>query len=128
MTLEDSKKLLRYLAGIDGRKVTNDAAHAIQKLLAQFDYVDVLEAVERVVERHPDDQWISLPKVRNLLESARAMPHAECEHGVPESTPCHDCTHDPDTCDMCRPVAGISDTRDNMRSTAAEFKNTWGRR
>ena len=90
MNLEESKKLLRYLAGIDGRKVTNDAAHAVHKLLQPFDYADALDATEIVVERHPGDQWISLPKVRALLESKRPANRPVCEHGVPLGQ-CHDC-------------------------------------
>jgi hypothetical protein len=90
MNLEESKKLLRYLAGIDGRKVTNDATHAVHTLLKPFNYADVFDAVERVVERHPGDQWISLPKVRALLESARPTNRPTCEHGIPTGQ-CHDC-------------------------------------
>jgi len=93
MNLEESKKLLRYLAGIDGRKVTNDAAHAVHTLLQPFNYADAFDAVERVVERHPDDQWISLPKVRALLESARPINRPTCEHGIPAGQ-CHDCEQD----------------------------------
>lgn len=90
MNTEESKKLLRYLAGIDGRKVTNDAVHAAHRLLQAFNYDDVMDAVERVVERHPGDQWISLPKVRALLESARPLNRPMCQHAIPVGQ-CHDC-------------------------------------
>lgn len=90
MNLEESKKLLRYLAGIDGRKTTSDAAHATHRLLEPFAYSDAMAAVDRVVERHPGDQWISLPKVRALLESWRPVNRPTCEHSIPDGQ-CRDC-------------------------------------
>lgn len=93
MNLEESKKLLRYLAGIDGRKVTNDAAHATHKLFRDYDLVDAMEAAERTIERNPEDPYVSLQKIRSLLDSARPAARPECRHGVPHGSACYDCTH-----------------------------------
>ena len=131
MTPDETRKLLGEIAVIDNRKMTPETAKTWHDLLAGFDYAACNAAV-RTIRLNTPDLWITpghvAQVVRGKLRDSGYTASPRCEHGITRGDYCHDCTHDPDTCDMCRPVAGISDTRDNMRSTAAEFKNTWGRR
>lgn len=128
MTLEETNNLVRFVAAIDGRKVTKDTVTAWHQMLAGYTYLETKRAAEVAVKNTSRD-YITVAEIVAVIRSdyvrAGNTGRAQCEHGIPLGTPCHDCSHDPEWCQACMPQAGVSDTVDNMRATVAAFKNMW---
>ena len=130
MTREEAKQLVRFLAALDGRKVTSDAVEAFHQMLGGYAYAEAKEAAQTAVRNTTRDyatvgEIISVLNGKQVRAGHRSRP--ECEHGLPLGVPCHDCTHPPD-CPACRPVRGISDTPENRRATVRAFASRMGAR
>ena len=130
MTLEETGNLVRFVAAIDGRRVTRDTVQAWHQMLAGYTYLETKRAAESAVKNTSRD-YITVAEIVAVIRGeyvrAGSTGKSHCDHGVPLGTPCHDCTHDPEWCQQCMPIAGVSDTRENMRATVPAFREVWGR-
>lgn len=129
MTFEESKQLVRFLAGLDGRRVTQEAAHAFHQMLGNYTYADAKAAAQTAV-RNTTRAQCTVGEILSVLngQAGAGIPRSRyCTHGVPLGAPCHDCTH-PADCPMCMPIPGLSDTPANRRATVASFAAQVARR
>lgn len=104
MTLDETAKLVRFLAALDGRKVTNDVIHAHHQMLAQHTYLDAKRAAETAARNTRRDHT-TIAEILAVLngQAARAgqPTYRTCAHGVTKPAYCHDCTHTPNACELC---------------------------
>lgn len=130
MTPDETRRLLGEIAVIDNRRMTPETARTWHDLLGGFDYTACHAAVKKIRLNTPD-LWITpghvAQVIRNEMRDAGRDANPTCGHRIPLGEPCHDCTHDPEWCQACMPIAGVSDTRDNMRATVAAFAKRWSR-
>lgn len=130
MTPDETRRLLGEIAVIDNRRMTTETARTWHDLLGGFDYAACNAAVKKIRLNTPD-LWITpghvAQVVRNQMRDAGRNANPTCSHGIPLGEPCHDCTHDGEWCQTCMPIAGVTDTRDNMRATVTAFGKTWRR-
>lgn len=120
MTLEETKELLRYIAAIDGRRVTSDTPRAWHDILAPYSKPLVWKA-SRIAIKNLGGKYLEISAIVDVIRSEqRTSTIRTCEHGAPIGAACHDCTHPPG-CVMCRPIPGVSDTPENRRATVHAF-------
>jgi hypothetical protein len=127
MSPEETRKLLRYIAAIDGRKVTNDGVTAWHQLLGGYTYADTKTATETAI-KNASGKYLEVGMIFDVLRGQPSRAHSRwCDHGVPLGDYCHDCTHPPG-CPTCRPVRGISDTPENRLATVRASASRMGAR
>ena len=120
MTLEETKELLRYIAAIDGRRVTPDTIRAWHDILAPYSKPLVWKA-SRIAIKNLGGKYLEISAIVDVIRSEqRTSTIRTCEHGAPIGAACHDCTHPPG-CLMCAPVRGVSDTPEARRATVHAF-------
>jgi hypothetical protein len=96
MTHEETRKLLRFIAAVDGRKVTRDTVHAWNQLLSAWTYAEAKAAAETAI-KNSAGKYLEIGLIIAVLRGEPlTRPTSGCDHGVPRGQYCHDCTHDPD--------------------------------
>lgn len=124
MTPDETRRLLGEISVIDNRRSTPEIARTWHDLLNGFEYSQATAAVRKIRLNTPD-LWITpghvAQVIRNQLRDSGINGTPACEHRISLGEPCHDCTHDGEWCQMCMPIVGVSDTRENMRATVDRF-------
>lgn len=127
MTLEETKELLRYIAAIDGRRITSDTTRAWHDLLKPYPKPLVWKST-RVAIKNAAGKYLEISAIVDVIRAEqRTSTIRTCEHGSPVGGFCHDCTHPPG-CPMCIPIPGLSDTLDNARAAVRSMAATIERR
>jgi hypothetical protein len=105
MTLEETTNLLRYIAAIDGRRITKDTTTAWQHLFARHDYQPVFDATQTAI-RNASGRYLEASMIFDVLRRQPTTQHPtrRCPHGQPLGNYCHDCVHTHD-CYVCQPNA-----------------------
>lgn len=123
MTREETRQLVRFVAALDGRKVTNDTVEAFHQMLAGYTYADAKAAAKTAI-RNTSRDYCTIAEILQVANGQTPSDGApripECVHGMPRNVACHDCNHDPG-CAMCEPIPGLSDTPENRRSAVADL-------
>ena len=127
MTADETKELLRYIAAIDGRKVTADTVRAWHDILKPFAAHLVWKSTRTAI-KNAAGKYLEISHIVDVIRSEqRASGFRTCEHGSPIGAHCHDCTHPPD-CAACMPIPGLSDTEENRRAAVRAMSRRIERR
>jgi hypothetical protein len=102
MTKDETRKLLGYIVTFDNRKTSGDQLTSWFEIMRPYHYDEAHKAVT-VYFRNTPDRWLMPGHIVQIIRSGSpgSFGAMRCEHGVPKPGPCHDCDHDPDTCEMC---------------------------